>query len=291
MTANAMASDRQACLAAGMNDHVGKPFDLDHLVSVLRKHAGRQQSSESRAPARPLALPEAVSGAADEAGVDIGAALNRLGNQRGVYQRMLRGFVRDLAAMPDQMRAQVAQGDGAHLARLLHTLKGLAATLGAKRLSAAAAGAEKAVTARMRGATAPEDALAAPELQADIAAVVAAIEVAGPGLASLLQALQALDAPPTPAADAPAAPVVPASATGGDGLLSCLRLLATQLADADMAATDTMATLTQRFGATLGARLTPLDEALLGLDFELGLRLCASLVAEIANESNGNLPA
>jgi PAS domain S-box-containing protein len=35
MTANAMASDRIACLDAGMDDHVGKPFDLDHLVATL----------------------------------------------------------------------------------------------------------------------------------------------------------------------------------------------------------------------------------------------------------------
>jgi PAS domain S-box-containing protein len=35
MTANAMASDRVACLDAGMDDHVGKPFDLDHLVATL----------------------------------------------------------------------------------------------------------------------------------------------------------------------------------------------------------------------------------------------------------------
>jgi PAS domain S-box-containing protein len=35
MTANAMASDRDACLAAGMNDHVGKPFELDQLVAML----------------------------------------------------------------------------------------------------------------------------------------------------------------------------------------------------------------------------------------------------------------
>ncbi|MBY0463476.1 MAG: response regulator, partial [Burkholderiales bacterium] len=41
MTANAMASDREACLNAGMNDHVGKPFELQHLVRTLLRWAGQ----------------------------------------------------------------------------------------------------------------------------------------------------------------------------------------------------------------------------------------------------------
>jgi CheY-like chemotaxis protein len=43
MTANAMASDREACLAAGMNDHVGKPFEIDHLVRTLLHFTGRPE--------------------------------------------------------------------------------------------------------------------------------------------------------------------------------------------------------------------------------------------------------
>ena len=38
MTANAMVSDREAALAAGMNDHVGKPFDLDELIEAIQRH-------------------------------------------------------------------------------------------------------------------------------------------------------------------------------------------------------------------------------------------------------------
>jgi len=40
MTANAMASDRDDCLAAGMNEHVGKPFDILHLCALLLRLTG-----------------------------------------------------------------------------------------------------------------------------------------------------------------------------------------------------------------------------------------------------------
>jgi CheY-like chemotaxis protein len=35
LTANASETDRENCLKAEMNDHVGKPIEIDHLVSVL----------------------------------------------------------------------------------------------------------------------------------------------------------------------------------------------------------------------------------------------------------------
>jgi PAS domain S-box-containing protein len=38
MTANAMESDRQACLDAGMDDHLAKPFNADSLQTMLAKH-------------------------------------------------------------------------------------------------------------------------------------------------------------------------------------------------------------------------------------------------------------
>ena len=37
MTANAFEEDRNACLEAGMNDHIGKPVDPDVLYATLVK--------------------------------------------------------------------------------------------------------------------------------------------------------------------------------------------------------------------------------------------------------------
>ena len=39
LTANALESDRERCLAAGMDDHVGKPVKFSALEEVLRRHA------------------------------------------------------------------------------------------------------------------------------------------------------------------------------------------------------------------------------------------------------------
>jgi two-component system sensor histidine kinase/response regulator len=44
MTANAMAADREQCLKAGMNDHIGKPIDPDQLFSVLLRWTGRDNA-------------------------------------------------------------------------------------------------------------------------------------------------------------------------------------------------------------------------------------------------------
>jgi CheY-like chemotaxis protein len=145
MTANASASDRQVCLDAGMNDHVGKPFDLDQLVAVLqrlRPHAAGQVAAPALAQ-RLAASAEAqtasampgeareVRAAAHAAGVALDVALRRMAGMREVYARMLQSFVTEL---PDHLQA-FDKDDAEQRARRLHTLKGVSATLGADRLA------------------------------------------------------------------------------------------------------------------------------------------------------------
>jgi signal transduction histidine kinase/CheY-like chemotaxis protein len=43
MTAHVFVSDVEECLKAGMNDHIGKPLDLDDVLTKLRKYLDKEQ--------------------------------------------------------------------------------------------------------------------------------------------------------------------------------------------------------------------------------------------------------
>ena len=66
MTANASLADREACLAAGMNDHVAKPIDKERLVLCLLGHLGR--SGARGAPATAADAGELVEARGDIVG-------------------------------------------------------------------------------------------------------------------------------------------------------------------------------------------------------------------------------
>ena len=244
MTANAMASDRAACLAAGMNEHVGKPFDLDHLVGVLQRLTGRTVT----AVAQPLPRPAGIECGA----IELDAALRRLGGRRDVYRRLLANLVTDLGRWPGQWGALAGAGRTDELRREAHALKGVAATLGAAHLSAQAAAAEHAF------AGAP--AAAASSLEALLAAMAETL----PALRALAAQLQ--DDPPVAAAEGPLEPL--------DGLLGALEQ---QLAQDDMDAQATLDRLRAMHGERLGKRLAPLEQAIGQLDFSQALALCRAL--------------
>ncbi|MCL1829397.1 MAG: response regulator [Oscillospiraceae bacterium] len=48
MTANVFKEDVDNCLAAGMNDHLGKPLDFNAVFQILRRHLFRQKPAKDR---------------------------------------------------------------------------------------------------------------------------------------------------------------------------------------------------------------------------------------------------
>jgi PAS domain S-box-containing protein len=266
MTANAMASDREACLEAGMNEHVGKPFELDNLVAVVRRHCGLSESASAAVGPTTRNWPVAVNVAAAESDIALQAAIQRLGGRSDVYLRMLRLFSQDLDRAPRELHNKhTAAADTEAIGMQLHTLRGQSATLGLVRLSAGLAEVEMLLQQQPRQV---DNAIA-------VERAVSYLLAARPGVQALLEAMVGQTAPPAEAA-APAL-FVP-------HLQEALRLLADQLRESDMAATDTIQTLCQRYeGHAVGRDLRAAQDTIDRLDFSQALRQCDALMEAYAS--------
>ncbi|MBB2493384.1 response regulator [Aquipseudomonas ullengensis] len=175
MTANAMPADRDRCLAAGMNDHLGKPIDPSELWSTL----GRWLQIRDE----PLleGMPAAESAPAWHLpGVDMASGLRRVLGKPELYQRLLSKFAASQADFPGQLRSALAAGESDSAERLIHSLKGLAGNLGALDLAAQAATLESAI----KDARHEELGTLLAELEHSLASLVGAIRAQFPPAAA-----------------------------------------------------------------------------------------------------------
>lgn len=207
----------------------------------------------------PVVPDDALVAAAREAGVMLLPALERFGGRADVYLRMYRDFVDNGL---DAVHADLQ--DATEARRQVHSLKGLAATLGIDDLAAEAARVEDDVAASIeRGAAVPPG--------DRLHALVASIAAGRPALRRLLAQLEAAWATPSPrnppdAAAAAAAPVAPV-----------LRRLRHLLDSADMEALDLTDRLLADHAAALGEAGHRLHEAVHRLDFAGAAALVQSL--------------
>jgi PAS domain S-box-containing protein len=255
MTANAMASDRVACLAAGMNDHVGKPFELDHLIATLHNYAGLKQP-QATAVFKPTPAGEWLPGDLDTEG-----ALARVGGNSQLYSSVLEAFATEIIATPDQLQTQLTAQDNQLAARTLHTLKGLAATVGARHLSQVAAALEKTV----KDESAPYD--------------------AGAIVQTLRQAIDALAYKLVPALEKLQDGAHSVNAANNDNvaldtaqLKHDLHALLHALKNSDMVAMEIFSMVDQTFGPHLKSALDPLRTAMNNLDFVDAATHCQALL-------------
>ena len=175
MTANAMAGDREKCLASGMNDHVAKPIDVGQLFATLARWVKPVTlTAETGAAA---AAPNSAAGETlHVAGLDTAAALSRLGGDAGLLRRLIDRFRDKQAGAVAEIRTALDEGERDTAMRLAHTLKGLAGNIGADALFAAAQRLER--TLQDEPGCRPDDLLA--EAEAGLVELIAEIDRAMP---------------------------------------------------------------------------------------------------------------
>ena len=154
LTASALSADRDACLAAGMNDHLSKPFRPTDLRTILGAWL----------PTRPQVL-------------DLEIALRSASGDTALRRRLLTVFEQDTAEKIETVEKESEKLDQQVLFGIGHSLKGSAEVMGALELAEAARALEAA--ARDRRATSADVDTLIRSATTTLAAVRAALSAGG----------------------------------------------------------------------------------------------------------------
>lgn len=152
MTAHTMEHEKKRFVEAGVNDHIGKPYEAEQFYRILEKwiprikqkpDAGLEKSSDVEFPRL--------------TGIDTGAGLSRFAGKVEQYRHWLLNFSADTPEFLARVRSQVAAGQLEEARKTVHALKGRAGMLGMNELMAKTAALEE----QLQNSLPPEEMLAA----------------------------------------------------------------------------------------------------------------------------------
>lgn len=143
MTANAMVDDREKVLSIGMNDHISKPINVDDMFETMAKwikpsHAFPTQDTDQAATTLSSDVMPNLPG------IDTSSGLQTTQNNVRLYRKLLLRFRETQRNFSVQFIQALESEDISAAERQAHTLKGVAANLGAKQVQTKAAILEKA---------------------------------------------------------------------------------------------------------------------------------------------------
>jgi two-component system sensor histidine kinase/response regulator len=240
VTAHALESERQKCLAEGMTDHVAKPIEPFQLVSTLLRWIDPKKLQ----PAGPIeGAPVAdVQGWPELPGIDLPSALRRLSGNVTFLRNLLVEFAQQWGDIIPRMEGAIHSQRFDEAMRWAHTLLGVSGTLCMAEVAAAAELLERTLKQRE-----------ADQLPAALEALQRSLEVVMPALAQL-------------PSDTPVAGAAPCA--DPESVARCLEELAGLLQDHNFEATEVFATLQASLGDGPWAEpLLRLQQDIDGLDF------------------------
>ncbi|MCG9783729.1 response regulator [Vibrio brasiliensis] len=145
MTANAMQSDVDRCIAAGMNSHLAKPINVRNLYQTLSQHL--LPSDESSSPSQPTSEPAPTdnSDLPNLSGINLEQAIFDIGGDRESYFSILSRFLATQLEELPMFKEVVDKEDWEMAARMAHSLKGSSANLGIELLAKLAGKMERSI--------------------------------------------------------------------------------------------------------------------------------------------------
>ena len=149
VTAHAMVEEQQRCLDSGMVAHVAKPIVMDDLVKAVLRHArprpGSAPGTGTAGHAGQMATPQgtgqapaAVSTDPADRYLDRAALLSHHRGRADFIEKLLGMVVKSHSTTPARLRAAATARDSKELAFVAHSFAGVAASVLAKSLHAAA---------------------------------------------------------------------------------------------------------------------------------------------------------
>jgi hemerythrin len=115
---------------AGVNDHIGKPFDNPGFYRTLARWIPQGKQLAAKLAAAPEQSAAAKIELGDLPGVDIADALARFGGREDRFLHWLRDFSATCTAVPAQIRHEIESGHWTTAAQTAHAFKGRVGMLG-----------------------------------------------------------------------------------------------------------------------------------------------------------------
>jgi CheY-like chemotaxis protein/HPt (histidine-containing phosphotransfer) domain-containing protein len=145
LTANAFKEDRKRCEEAGMNGFVAKPFEPEQLHAVLARWIpGRDGIEDHIGKGNQTERSHLENNDGGHSHIDRKTGLKYV-KEPQIYQKMLAKFLVQQADLPERIDSALKDQDMDSVRRMVHSLKGLAGTLGMHQLQTIAVSYEKLV--------------------------------------------------------------------------------------------------------------------------------------------------